>query len=205
MPKVALPPGMTDEDYVLALLRATGVLCVYGSGFGTKPEDGFFRIVFLASPGGARRRSTTSSAQFTADFLARPTAHRHWPATADLARPTAPDAERQAADPLDHLDDRARRHPAVGGVPGPRRAAAPLHQRPARGRLQPDRPPDRAAAAAADRVAALSALAGDPHPLSRRSSARSASSWLLVIPPLVDQAQQLWSVKDEMFEKCSSS
>ena len=37
MPKVALPPGMTDEDYVLALLRATGVLCVYGSGFGTQP------------------------------------------------------------------------------------------------------------------------------------------------------------------------
>ena len=50
MPKVALPPGKTDADYVLALLRATGVLCVYGSGFGTKPEDGFFRIVFLASP-----------------------------------------------------------------------------------------------------------------------------------------------------------
>jgi alanine-synthesizing transaminase len=50
MPKVALPPGTTDEDYVLALLRATGVLCVYGSGFGTKPEEGFFRIVFLAAP-----------------------------------------------------------------------------------------------------------------------------------------------------------
>ncbi|MGH9409121.1 MAG: aminotransferase class I/II-fold pyridoxal phosphate-dependent enzyme [Vicinamibacterales bacterium] len=50
MPQVALPPGATDEDYVLALLRATGVLCVYGSGFGTKPEDGFFRVVFLASP-----------------------------------------------------------------------------------------------------------------------------------------------------------
>ena len=50
MPKVALPPGVTDEDYVLALLRATGVLCVYGSGFGTRPEDGFFRVVFLASP-----------------------------------------------------------------------------------------------------------------------------------------------------------
>ena len=33
-----------------ALLRATGVLCVYGSGFGTAPEDGFFRVVFLASP-----------------------------------------------------------------------------------------------------------------------------------------------------------
>jgi alanine-synthesizing transaminase len=34
MPRVALPAGVTDEDYVLALLRATGILCVYGSGFG---------------------------------------------------------------------------------------------------------------------------------------------------------------------------
>jgi alanine-synthesizing transaminase len=50
MPKVELPPGKTDVDFVLGLLRATGVLCVYGSGFGTAPEDGFFRIVFLASP-----------------------------------------------------------------------------------------------------------------------------------------------------------
>ena len=50
MPKVALPPGKTDEDFVLGLLRATGILCVYGSGFGTRPEDGFFRVVFLASP-----------------------------------------------------------------------------------------------------------------------------------------------------------
>jgi len=50
MPQVALPPGRTDEDYVLSLLRATGVLCVYGSGFGMAPKDGFLRIVFLASP-----------------------------------------------------------------------------------------------------------------------------------------------------------
>ena len=50
MPKVELPPGVTDADYVLALLRATGVLCVYGSGFGTTPTDGFFRVVFLADP-----------------------------------------------------------------------------------------------------------------------------------------------------------
>ena len=50
MPKVALPAGVTDEDYVLALLRATGVLCVYGSGFDADPADGFFRVVFLASP-----------------------------------------------------------------------------------------------------------------------------------------------------------
>ena len=50
MPKVELPPGRTDEDYVLELLRATGLLCVYGSGFGSAPGDGFFRIVFLAAP-----------------------------------------------------------------------------------------------------------------------------------------------------------
>jgi alanine-synthesizing transaminase len=50
MPKVDLPPGRTDEEYVLGLLRETGVLCVYGSGFGTRPEDGFFRVVFLAPP-----------------------------------------------------------------------------------------------------------------------------------------------------------
>lgn len=50
MPKVELPPGRTDVDYVLGLLRTKGVLCVYGSGFGTAPEEGFFRIVFLASP-----------------------------------------------------------------------------------------------------------------------------------------------------------
>lgn len=50
MPRVALPPGRTDEHFVLSLLRETGILCVYGSGFGTAPEDGFFRIVFLAPP-----------------------------------------------------------------------------------------------------------------------------------------------------------
>jgi alanine-synthesizing transaminase len=50
MPRVSLPAGRTDEDYVLALLRRTGILCVYGSGFGLRPEDGFFRVVFLAPP-----------------------------------------------------------------------------------------------------------------------------------------------------------
>jgi alanine-synthesizing transaminase len=70
MPRVTLPPGVTDEQYVLGLLRATGVLCVYGSGFGTKPEDGFFRVVFLADP---RELSEIYDlvAGFTRDFLAR--------------------------------------------------------------------------------------------------------------------------------------
>jgi aspartate/methionine/tyrosine aminotransferase len=50
MPQVELPPGETDESFVLGLLRATGILCVYGSGFGLPADQGFFRIVFLASP-----------------------------------------------------------------------------------------------------------------------------------------------------------
>ena len=68
MPKVALPPGKTDADFVLELLRATGVLCVYGSGFGTRPEDGFFRIVFLASPAELSRIYDDIGA-FTRDYL----------------------------------------------------------------------------------------------------------------------------------------
>jgi len=68
MPKVELPPGRTDEDYVVALLRATGVLCVYGSGFGMRPEDGYLRIVFLASPD-ELREIFALMAQFTAEYL----------------------------------------------------------------------------------------------------------------------------------------
>jgi alanine-synthesizing transaminase len=70
MPQVTLPAGVTDEDYVLALLRATGVLCVYGSGFGTRPEDGFFRVVFLASPAELSEIYDLMT-EFTSDFLSR--------------------------------------------------------------------------------------------------------------------------------------
>ncbi|MBP1636592.1 MAG: alaA 2 [Acidobacteria bacterium] len=70
MPKIDLPPGRTDQDYVLALLRETGVLCVYGSGFGTMPEDGFFRVVFLAAPAELAAIYDTM-AQFTRAYLAR--------------------------------------------------------------------------------------------------------------------------------------
>jgi alanine-synthesizing transaminase len=50
MPQVTLPPGKTDEDFVLGLLRAKGILCVHGSGFGLPADGGYFRVVFLASP-----------------------------------------------------------------------------------------------------------------------------------------------------------
>ncbi|MDR1990183.1 MAG: aminotransferase class I/II-fold pyridoxal phosphate-dependent enzyme [Acidobacteriaceae bacterium] len=67
MPRIPLPPGKTDEDYVLGLLRATGVLCVYGSGFGLPAEDGYMRIVFLASPD-ELNDVYRLMADFTADF-----------------------------------------------------------------------------------------------------------------------------------------
>lgn len=70
MPKVSLPDGVTDQDYVLALLRETGVLCVYGSGFGTEPSDGFFRVVFLAPPA-ELSAIYDLIADFTRDYLAR--------------------------------------------------------------------------------------------------------------------------------------
>lgn len=69
MPSVTLPPGKTDEDFILALLRKTGILCVYGSGFGVAPERGFFRVVFLAHPD-ELRTIYTEIGEFTRDYLA---------------------------------------------------------------------------------------------------------------------------------------
>ena len=69
MPRIALPPGRTDEDYVKALLHATGVLCVYGSGFGLPAEDGFLRIVFLA-PLDELTEIYDLMAAFTSQYLA---------------------------------------------------------------------------------------------------------------------------------------
>lgn len=49
MAKFDLPTGYTDEQFILELLQATGVLFVHGSGFGMPVTQGFFRIVFLPS------------------------------------------------------------------------------------------------------------------------------------------------------------
>jgi len=68
MPRIALPPGRTDEDYVKALLHATGVLCVYGSGFGLPAEEGFLRIVFLA-PLDELSEIYDLMAAFTAEYI----------------------------------------------------------------------------------------------------------------------------------------
>jgi len=68
MPRIPLPPGRTDEEYVLGLLRATGVLVVYGSGFGLPAAEGYLRIVFLASPE-ELTEVYRLMADYTADFL----------------------------------------------------------------------------------------------------------------------------------------
>jgi alanine-synthesizing transaminase len=68
MPQLTLPPGRTDEHYVLSLLRETGILTVYGSGFGMAPDAGTFRIVFLAQPS-ELQTIYTDIAAFTADYL----------------------------------------------------------------------------------------------------------------------------------------
>ncbi len=68
MPQVTLPPGKTDEHYILGLLRETGILCVYGSGFGMPANDGFFRIVFLSSPE-ALTKIYEEMGAFTAEYL----------------------------------------------------------------------------------------------------------------------------------------
>lgn len=68
MPRVTLRPGHTDQDYVLGLLRAKGILCVYGSGFGTALDGGFFRVVFLAPPA-ELNTIYDDMAAFTAEYL----------------------------------------------------------------------------------------------------------------------------------------
>jgi len=66
-PQIQLPEGISDEQFVLELLEETGVLVVYGSGFGQKPGTGHFRIVFLPDED-ILRRSYTLIGEFTAKF-----------------------------------------------------------------------------------------------------------------------------------------
>jgi alanine-synthesizing transaminase len=70
MPRVELPSGKTDVEFVLELLHATGVLCVYGSGFGMPAGDGYFRVVFLADPSDLDA-IFDKVAEFTRGFLGR--------------------------------------------------------------------------------------------------------------------------------------
>ena len=50
MPRLRIPGVTNDEEWVLKLLRETGVLFVHGSGFGQRPGTQHFRVVFLPQP-----------------------------------------------------------------------------------------------------------------------------------------------------------
>jgi alanine-synthesizing transaminase len=86
MPRIALPKGMTDEKFVLGLLRETGVLCVHGSGFGARPEEGYFRMVTLAPPS-ELEEVCDLIAQYTHQILGR---HPHTPSAKKKDAPADP-------------------------------------------------------------------------------------------------------------------
>ena len=46
-PQVQLPEGRTDEEYCMALLEATGICVVPGTGFGQVPGTAHFRTTIL--------------------------------------------------------------------------------------------------------------------------------------------------------------
>ena len=66
-PSIQLPDGVDDEQYVVELLEDTGVVVVYGKGFGEKPGTSHFRIVFLP-PENILEESYKLIAEFTARF-----------------------------------------------------------------------------------------------------------------------------------------
>jgi alanine-synthesizing transaminase len=47
MPKLELPNLTSDEDFVIKLVRETGVLFVHGEGFGQRPGTHHVRVVYL--------------------------------------------------------------------------------------------------------------------------------------------------------------
>jgi len=49
-PSIALPPGVTDEEYCMDLLEETGICLVPGSGFGQAAETWHFRTTILPPP-----------------------------------------------------------------------------------------------------------------------------------------------------------
>lgn len=69
-PQIQLPEGVTDKEYVLELLEETGVLVVFGSGFGQKEGTHHFRIVFLPDEE-TLKKSYKAIGEFTTKFYAK--------------------------------------------------------------------------------------------------------------------------------------
>jgi len=66
-PRIQLPENVDDEAYVIQLLEETGVLVVFGKGFGERPGTHHFRIVFLPDET-TLEEAYTLIEEFTAEF-----------------------------------------------------------------------------------------------------------------------------------------
>ena len=66
-PKIQLPEEVSDEQFVIELLEETGVLVVFGAGFGEKPGTKHFRVVFLPREK-ILKKAYTRLGEFTAKF-----------------------------------------------------------------------------------------------------------------------------------------
>lgn len=69
MIRVADSESTTDTEIVLEMLEKTGVLVVPGSGFGMRPSDGYFRLVYLADEA-VLRQSLERIASYAAEKAA---------------------------------------------------------------------------------------------------------------------------------------
>jgi len=67
-PKIDLPSGKTDSDYCSALLEATGICVVPGSGFGQLPGTWHFRATFLP-PEGQIEHVVEKIGEFHQDYI----------------------------------------------------------------------------------------------------------------------------------------
>ena len=66
-PSITLPPGRTDEEYCMALLEATGVCLVPGTGFGQAPGTAHFRTTILP-PTEKMKKVVEKLAEFHASY-----------------------------------------------------------------------------------------------------------------------------------------
>jgi aspartate/methionine/tyrosine aminotransferase len=69
-PKIALPPGVSDFEYCLALLEQTGICVVDGTGFGQLPGTAHFRTTILP-PIEEIETVVRKIAEFHRDFVTR--------------------------------------------------------------------------------------------------------------------------------------
>lgn len=91
-PSIALPPGVTDEEYCMDLLEETGICLVPGTGFGQAAETWHFRTTILPPP--VQIETVVSKiGAFHEAYVARRAAEPLGPAPTPRPRPRRPTDE----------------------------------------------------------------------------------------------------------------